>query len=115
MLRSKTNVPGERPLLAVGYKYNTRKVLLFVAKAGAGITTLGITYLSKYPDQFYNSSIHPVAHPPLMSKFFGSVNDVDSHNKPRQPDLAVEKFWVTQCGWLRLYTTVDMGMKITNF
>ena len=49
-----------------------------------------------------------------MSKFFGSVNDVDSHNKSCQSDLALEKFWVTQCGWLRLYATVAMGTKINN-
>ena len=49
-----------------------------------------------------------------MYKFFGSVNEVDSHNKSRQSGLALEKFWVTQCGWLWLCTTVAMGMAITN-
>ena len=49
-----------------------------------------------------------------MSKFFGLVNELDSQNKSRQLDIALEKFWVTQCGWLRLYTTVAMGTKITN-
>ena len=42
------------------------------------------------------------------------MNEVDSHNKSRQSDLALEKWWVTQCGWLRLCTTVAMGMTITN-
>ena len=81
---------------------------------GAGSTMLGIPYLSKYPDQCSNVSIFPVAHPLLMSKFFGSVNEVDSHSKSRQSYLALEKFWVTQCGWLRLGTTVAMGVTITN-
>ena len=49
-----------------------------------------------------------------MSKFFGSVNEVNPHNKSRQSDLAQEKYWVTQCGWLQLCTTVSMGMNITN-
>ena len=49
-----------------------------------------------------------------MYKFFGSVNDVDTHNKSRQSDLALEKFWVTQCGLLRLFRTVAMGITITN-
>ena len=49
-----------------------------------------------------------------MSKLFGSVNEVDSHNKSRQLDLALEKFWVTQCDWLRLCTTVSIGITITN-
>ena len=49
-----------------------------------------------------------------MSKFFGSVNEVDSHKKLRQSDLALEKFWITQYGCLRLFTAVDMGMKISD-
>ena len=73
-------VPGERRILAIGYKYNYQKVQLFVASSGAGSTTLGIPYLLKYPDQFSNVSIRPVARPLLMSKFFGSVNELDSHN-----------------------------------
>ena len=81
---------------------------------GAGSTTLCIPYLSEYPEKFNNVSIHPVSCPLLMSKFFGAVNEVDSHNKFRQSDIAMEKFMVTQCGWLRLCTTVSMGMTITN-
>ena len=49
-----------------------------------------------------------------MSKFFGSVNEVDSENKSRQSDLALEKFWLTQCGWIRLCINVAMGMNINN-
>ena len=49
-----------------------------------------------------------------MYKFFGSVNEVGVHNKSRLSDLALGKLWVTQCVWLRLYTTVDMGMNIHN-
>ena len=49
-----------------------------------------------------------------MSKIFGSVNGVDSHKKSCQSDLALENFWVTQCGWLQLCTTVAMGMMLTN-
>ena len=82
---------------------------------GAGSTTLGIPYLSKYPDQISNVSIHPVDSPLIMSKFFDSVNDVDSHNKCRQSYLALEKCFVTRCGWLQFCTTFSMGMMMTNF
>ena len=75
---------------------------------------LGIPYLSNYPDQFYNVSIILVACPLLMSKFFALVNEVDSYTKSRQSYIALEKFWVTQYGWLRLCTTVAMRMTITN-
>ena len=42
------------------------------------------------------------------------MNEVDSHNKSSQSDLALEKWWVTQCGCLRLCTTVAKGTTITN-
>ena len=65
-------VPGERKLLAIGYKYNSHRVLSFVATTGAGRNTLGIPYLLKYPDQFSNLSIFSVARPLLMSIFWFS-------------------------------------------
>ena len=73
-----------------------------------------IPYLLKYPDQCSNVSIRPVDHPLLMSKCFDSVNEVDSHNKSLQSDIVLEKFWVTQCGWIRFCTNVAMGMTINN-
>ena len=68
VLRSKPMVPGYRPLIAIGYKYNARKVLSFIVTENAGSTKTGITYLSKYPDQFTNVAIRPVARPLIMSK-----------------------------------------------
>ena len=61
VLRSKPMVLGDRPLIAIGYKYNARKVLSFIVTENAGITKTGIPYLSKYPDQLTNVSISPVA------------------------------------------------------
>ena len=49
-----------------------------------------------------------------MTKFFGSVNEVDSHKKSRQPDLTLDKYWVNQSGWLGLCTAVDMVISINN-
>ena len=51
---------------------------------------------------------------PLLCQKKSAFNEVDSHNKSRQSDLALEKWWVTQCDWLRLCTTVAMGVAITN-
>ena len=106
-------VPGDRSLSAIVYKYNPRKVLYFIVTDNSGSTKTGIPYLYKYPDQFTDFSIRPVARPLVMSKK-SAVNEVDSHNKSRQSDLALEKWWVTQCGWMQLCTAIDMGMTITN-
>ena len=101
MLRSKPIVPGDRPLIAIGYKYNARKFLSFIVIYNAGRTKTGIPYLSKYTGKFNNIAIHLVACPLVISKKY-SANEVDSHNKSRQSYLALEKWWVTQCVWLRL-------------
>ena len=58
--------PGDRPLIAIGYKYNARKVLSFIVTENSGSTNTVISYLSKYPDQFTNVAIRPVARPLVM-------------------------------------------------
>ena len=61
-----------------------------------------------------NVPIITVARPLVMYKFFVSVNQVESHNKHRQSDLVLEKYWITQCGWLRLCMTAAMVNTINN-
>ena len=66
MLRSKRMVPGDRLLIAIGYKYNAQKVLSFIVTDNARSTKTGIHYLSKHPEQFTNVAIIPVSHPLVM-------------------------------------------------
>ena len=68
MLRINPLVSGDSQLIAVGYKYNEQKVLYFIVTENSGSTNNGIPYLSKYPDQFINVAIRPVALPLVMSK-----------------------------------------------
>ena len=51
---------------------------------------------------------------PLLCQNKFAVNEVDSHNKSRQSDLALEKLWFTLSEWLRLCMTFAMGMVINN-
>ena len=60
-------VPGGRPLIAIGYKYTARKVLYFIVTDNARSTQACLPFLSKYPDQFTNVTIRPVARPLVMS------------------------------------------------
>ena len=83
VLSSKHIVPGDRPLIAISYKYNVWKVLSFIVTDNSGSTQTGITYLPKYPAQFTNVAIRPVARPLIMSNCFSAVNEVDSNNKSR--------------------------------
>ena len=91
VLMSKPMVLGDRPLIAIGYKYNARKVIYFIVTYNTGSKKTGIPYLSKYPDQFTNAAISPVACPLVMSKNNSAVNEVESQNKSRKYDLALEK------------------------
>ena len=83
MLKRNPEVPWNRTLIDIGYKYNYHKVLYFIDAEGVGIANTGIRYLSKHPNQFANVEIQPVSNPLFMSKFVVSVNEVDSHNKYR--------------------------------
>ena len=107
-------VPRDRPTIAIDYNYNAQKVLSFIVTENAGSTHAGLPYLYRHPECFTNVSIHPVSRPFVVSNLFDAVNEVDSYKKPRQSDLALEKSWVTQCGWMRLCTAVVMVMTITN-
>ena len=66
---------GERPLLDIGYKYNSRKVQVFIATEGAGSTESGDPYLSRFPDIYYNVSVLPVFCPHLLGRYFNTCND----------------------------------------
>ena len=76
-------VPGGRTQIAIGYKYSTRKFLSFIVIEDAWITKKDLTYLYNYLKLFYNADIRPVARPLVMSKFFGSINEVYYHKKSR--------------------------------
>ena len=103
-----------RPLLDIGYRYNSRKVLGYIATEGAGITEPGDTYLYCFPDIFSDVSVRPVVCPHLLSRYFNACNAIENHNSMLQSDLALEKYWVTQSGYFRLETTVALGMVITD-
>ena len=70
VFRIKSMVPGDRPIIGIGYKYNAQKFLSFIVTDNSDITKTIIHYLSKYPDQFTNFSIRPIACPLVMSKTF---------------------------------------------
>ena len=53
VLKSTPRVPIEIPLMTIGYKYNSRKVLGFIATEGGRITESGDPYLSRFPDIYF--------------------------------------------------------------
>ena len=83
VLKSNTKFPGERPLLAIGYKYNSRKVLGFIAIEGAGSTEPGDPYLYCSPDIYSNVSVRPVVSPRFLGRYFNACNEIDNRYRMR--------------------------------
>ena len=100
-------------LIAIGYKYNSKKVLHFIASEGAGSTTPGKPYLMRYPDEYGNVTYCEVPRPEIISKFFKQSNCVDVHNQLRQYALRLEKKWVTCNCFFRCHTTL-VGMNVVD-
>ena len=60
VLKSTPRFPVESSLLAIGYMYNSRKVLGFFSTEEAGSTEPGDPYLSRFPDIYSNFSFFPI-------------------------------------------------------
>ena len=69
-------VPGCRPLLDIGSKYNYRKVIGYIATEGAVITEPGDPYLSHLPSIYSNVSVRPVVIPHLLGRYFNACNAI---------------------------------------
>ena len=82
-MKSNPRVPGEIPLLVIGYKYNYRKVLVLISTEGARSTEPGDPYLSNFPDIYSNVSICPVVRPHLLGRYFNACNAIYNHNRMR--------------------------------
>ena len=80
MFKIKPRVPGYIPWIAIGYKYNPRRVVSFIKTKEEVITSPGNQYLSKDLDQFSNVAIQPFIFTQVLTKLFGYINEIDCHN-----------------------------------
>lgn len=105
--------PRGNTIYATGYKYNSRKVLVFVSTRNAGSSEPGEPYVAKFSDEHGNVCERQVPRPQLVAQFFHDSNVIDAHNHARQFELALEKHWVTHDAWFRLDTTF-IGLTVTD-
>ena len=112
--KSTPRVPGNIPLTAIWYKYIYHKVLGFISGEGTEITEPGVTYLYHYPDNYNIVSIWPVLYHHVIDSYFSDCYAINNHNRMRQFELVLYKYWVTQSGYFRLVTTVALGMGLTD-
>ena len=108
-----TRTKEEIDLLAIGYKYNSKKNMVFIATKGAGHTEEGTAYVAKWKDENNNTRVRNVFRPEIVSKYFTKSNSIDVHNQSRQFDLKLEKCWLTHCGFFRIITSA-FGICVTD-
>jgi hypothetical protein len=70
------------PLVAIGYRYSTRKIF-FAAAKDAGATAKGNLYELKYTEDWGNAHVCNVVRPDIVSKFLERSNIIDKHNQVR--------------------------------
>jgi hypothetical protein len=88
--------------VAIGYKYNARKVLQFIITKNAGSTAPGTKpYIAKYPDKYWNIKKQRVPHPEAVSVYFDNSNVIDRQNYCRQHLLGLEWLWHTDNLWFQ--------------
>ena len=114
VMNSTPRFPGGRPFMDIGYKCNYRKITGFISTGGYGSTDPGDPYLSCFPYMYSNISVLPIFHPHLLGIYFNACNSIDNNNRILRSDIALYRYWVTHSGYLRLETTVELGMGITD-
>ena len=80
-MKSNTNVLGDISLMAIGYKYNSHKVLGFISTEGAVSTNPGDPYLSRFPDNYSNLFTCPVVRTCVIVRYFNAYNAIYNHNR----------------------------------
>ena len=99
--------PNNAPLVVVGYKYNKKKAILFVAIRRSVSTRADKPYEMKFTEIDRSVCVREVERPHLCGLYFKRSNILDTHNQMRQSELAFEKKWITNDPYFRLKTTYD--------
>ena len=100
-------------LVATGYKYNRKRVLMFISTKGAGRAIPGAPYVARFPGPGGNVQQRLVPRPALVGEFFEHIDAVDLHNNDRQHRIHLEESWVEGCQWNRLDMTL-FGMEVAD-
>jgi hypothetical protein len=111
-LKGKVASSGQE-LIAIGYKYNSSKVLNFVMHPDFGTTRRGVPYEMKFVDPQGRFGFRNIDRPECLTQYYTYSNVVDAHNQLRQSELALEEKWVTTNPYMRLVTTL-IGINVVD-
>jgi hypothetical protein len=96
-------------VIALGYKFNSKKTLFFSFAEGCATTTPGEPYVTQWPDELGNVLTREVDRPAAPARYFLTFNYADTHDHRRQHELALEEAWVgkdANAGKFRMYTSI---------
>jgi Transposase IS4 len=106
--------PNNVNLVIVAWTYTTKTILVFVATEDAGSTSPGgKAYEHRYNDEHGNVVSRFIERPEIIAHYYEDANAIDVHNQVRQSIIGLERNWVTQDGFFRIFTTV-LGMVLTD-
>jgi hypothetical protein len=103
-------------IIALAYKFNSKKTLFFSFAEGCATTTAGQPYVTQWPDENGNVLTREVDRPAAPSRYFLTFNSADTHDHRRQHELALEQTWVGKgpdAGKFRIYTSIE-GITIVD-
>ena len=74
LMKITPRVPGDIPPMEIRYRYNSIKVLGFIAIGGSRISEPGDPYLSSFPDNYSNVSVCTIVCPRLICRHLNACN-----------------------------------------
>ena len=75
-MKSAPIFPDNKPLMTIGYKCISQKILGVISAEGGIITVPGVPYLFFYPENYYNVSINPMFRPSVIGRYFSAWNAI---------------------------------------
>ena len=76
VMKTTPRLTGGRPLMSIGYNYNSRKFLGFIATEGDGSTEPCDPYLSHFPEIYSNVSVCAVICTHLLGNYLNACNSI---------------------------------------
>ena len=113
-MKNELKIPGDKPIMAIIYKYRSQKVPGFIDTEETIITETCVTYLYCYPKNDSNVSICPVLLPHIIFRYLIACNKIDNPNRMWHSNPALYKYRVKQIGYFRLATSVELVMEIAD-
>jgi hypothetical protein len=90
-------------VVALAYRYNRKKTLLFLLTKGAGSTAFDPEhpYVAKFLDHSGHNNERHIPRSAVLNRFFAASPRIDNHNQRRQHELDVAYTWQTDDCWFR--------------